>query len=66
MICVDYQKMRGEAEHATHLLVIVADPERDRSSPITIPRDVPVSGVCEPIAESIVANSLGHPDNECP
>lgn len=55
------QSGQGKLERTTHLFVIIADPKWDRSSPVSIPRDVPVSGIREPVAESIVADSLGYP-----
>ena len=39
----------------------VASPHRNRRAPESVARDRPVAGVLEPLAESAVANVLGHP-----
>jgi hypothetical protein len=44
------------------LLVVITHPERDRRAPVPIPRDVPVAGIREPVAEAAVTDVLGNPD----
>jgi hypothetical protein len=50
-----------KAAQTTHLLVIITSPERERSSPVTVTRDVPVTGVLEPRLETILADRGGDP-----
>lgn len=43
------------------LLHIFANPQRDRSTPIPISRDIPISRVGDPISKSSIADILRDP-----
>ena len=51
------EKLRKEP----HLLQIIAYPQGNRCSPISIARDIPISSVRQPISKSVISNALRYP-----
>lgn len=45
----------------SYLLHVVGDPERNRRSPVSVPRDIPVAGIGKPVTEPPVSDTLGDP-----
>ena len=50
-----------DAANADNLLTVVAHPQRNGSTPVPVTRDVPVTGVGDPAAETLLLDERGNP-----
>jgi hypothetical protein len=55
------RNVQSKRENNTHLFHILAHPQRDRCTPVPVPRHVPVARVREPVPETAFADVLRDP-----
>lgn len=55
------QLVEGTVDVEPGILGVVGHPRGDRTAPVAVPADVPVTGTLEPLTELAVADVLGNP-----